>query len=346
MYLGVEIGGTKTQLGVGQGEAAQLEELLRYDVDPAAGAEGILANVQRGIAELRSRFSVEAIGVGFGGPVDAAAGMTIASHQIDGWEQIDLRQRLGEGNLPVVVGNDCDVAALAEARWGAGSSRRVVQYVTVGTGIGGGLVVDGRIHRGFGLGAAEIGHLRPGLRATSPEDTVESVASGWGLVAELRARLGATASHRFSSIAGGRRPQSREDVLQRMLEVKAADERHVAEILKLCGGDLKNATGETLGAAASAGNPLAMEVLSHGVTTLGWAIAQCITLLAPEVVVVGGGVSQMGEELFFEPLRAAVAEYVFPPFVGRTALLPAALGAEVVVHGALALASMGEVEAA
>ena len=91
--------------------------------------------------------------------------------------------------------------------------------------------------------------------------------------------------------------------------------------------------------AAAEGNEVAKEVLDHACQALGWALAQVITLLAPEVVVVGGGVSLMGEQLFFSPLRAEVERYVFPPLVGSYRLSPAALGELVVVHGAVALAA-------
>ena len=109
-------------------------------------------------------------------------------------------------SLPL-LGNDCDVAGLAEARFGAGRGRRVVFYVTIGSGIGGGLVVDGQIYRGHGIAAAEIGHLRPGLHADRPDETVESLASGWGIAAAAQSRLADPIYHPFPSLreegAGG-----------------------------------------------------------------------------------------------------------------------------------------------
>ncbi len=133
---------------------------------------------------------MSAIGIGFGGPVDSAAGRVVKSHQIDGWEDVELvkwcRGRLG---VPARLQNDCDVAALAEARFGAGRDTRVVFYITIGTGVGGGLVIDGRIYHGAGVSVAEIGHLRPGLHADHADDTVESLASGWGIAAEAQSRV-------------------------------------------------------------------------------------------------------------------------------------------------------------
>lgn len=308
--LGIEIGGTKTQLSVGAGDSDRLDELLRYDVDAAAGAEGILSDLERGMRELLSRHQIRGVGVGFGGPVDAASGRTITSHQIDGWNDVDLAGRLSAiAGAPVAVANDCDAAALAEATLGAGAGRRVVFYVTVGTGVGGGLVVDGRIHDGFGRGAAEIGHLRPGLSAIAPDATVESAASGRGLAAAARSLI------------------------------RARSDEAAADLLRRCGEEPERLTGKAVGEAATAGNQIACEALASGVTTLGWAIAQMITLIAPDIVVVGGGVSLLGEELFFTPLRQAVDQYLFPPFLGRVEVLPAKLGEEVVLHGAIALAT-------
>jgi glucokinase len=153
--------------------------------------------------------------------------------------------------------------------------------------------VDDQIYTGSGSAAAEIGHLRPGLSADTAEQTVESIASGWGIAAAAQARLASP-------------------VLTAQLVAQAAEQ----------------------------GNALAIEVLEHAVRTLGWAIAQAITLAAPELVVVGGGVSLMSPALFLRPLRDQTARYVFPPLTGSYEIMPAELGEEVVVHGALALASV------
>ena len=105
---------------------------------------------------------------------------------------MSLHWRIGVSaslGVPAKVENDCDAAALAEARYGAGRGANPVFYVTVGTGIGGGLVVDGRIYRGSGHGAAEIGHLRPGLDCDDAEAIVEANAAGWGIAASARRAL-------------------------------------------------------------------------------------------------------------------------------------------------------------
>src|SRR5688572_27563181 len=133
MYLGIEIGGTKLQLGVGHPTRSTLVELARCDVAPQNGARGILDQIEKSARDLIARHQVVRIGIGFGGPV--SAGVVTKSHQIDGWENFPLadwcRQKFG---LETVLGNDCDAAALAEASVGAGRGARTVFYVTVGTG--------------------------------------------------------------------------------------------------------------------------------------------------------------------------------------------------------------------
>ncbi len=324
MILGIEIGGTKLQLGAGSGDDAQFEAFERHDVIPEQGAEGILRQIRDSAQGLMQRFDIQWIGFGFGGPVDGTTGRVITSHQIDGWTGIALVDWVRKNlNLPAVLGNDCDCAALAEARFGAGKGLRTVFYVTVGTGIGGGLVIDGRIHGTDRPAAAEIGHFRPGLVADERHATVESVASGWGIAATARACLLNTPERSQDSLFPFGRPalstNDRRDLLQR------------------CGENPHSLTTVMIGMAAAAGNKGARAILRTGTDTLGWAIAQMISLIAPDIVVIGGGVSLLGDELFLDPLRSAVSRYLFPPLEGSCHLASPQLGEEVVVHGAITL---------
>lgn len=340
MLLGIEIGGTKLQLGVGSGDGSPLVALERARVRPEDGAQSILKQIDALAGPLIERHSVAAIGVGFGGPVEADSGRTIVSHQVDGWEDFPLadwcRRKLG---LPTALGNDSDMAGLGEARFGAGSGRRVVFYSNVGSGIGGALVVDGRLYRGSRGVASEIGHLRPGLQSDRPDQTVESMASGWGIAAEARARLADPVSHPLGSLTQGVHRWQPEQIRQRLIEREEADEEFAADLLGRCDGDLDRLTAAMVGQAAAEGNLLAREVFEHACRVYGWAVAQVITLLAPEVVVIGGGVSLAGRALFIGPLRKEVDRYVLPPLKGTFQILPAALGEEVVLHGALAMAA-------
>ncbi len=328
MILGIEIGGTKLQLGVGDGEHAHFEALERYDVNPQHGAEGILRQIADSARNLCSRFNIQRVGFGFGGPVDGSSGRVITSHQIEGWTDCALVDWVHESlSLPAVLGNDCDCAALAEARYGAGQGHRTVFYVTVGTGVGGGLVINECVHGTDRPAVAEIGHLRPGLLATDPHATVESLASGWGIAATARAALQDEPQRLHDRLLPNGRP--------------SLTETDRADLLHRCNGDAKSLTTLTIGEAASAGNQGARAILRTGTDALGWAIAQMVALVAPDVIVIGGGVSLMGDELFLDPIREAVRQYVFPPLADAVSLTSPKLGEEVVVHGAIALGSQG-----
>ena len=340
MFLGIEIGGTKLQLGVGRGDGSDLTALVRRDVDPARGAAGILEEIERSATALIQKHAIERVGFGFGGPCDTARGIATKSHQVDGWDNFPLARWCQESlGKPAVVGNDCDVAALAEARHGAGRGADSVFYVTVGTGIGGGLVLGGKLHGGGRPAAAEIGHLRPGLNADDPEMTVESLAAGPAIAAAALARMTGQVSRPLDTVRGPLEHPNRQQVRQRLADVKDTESEYIADLLQRAGGDGERLTARHVAQAAAEGNDIARQVLDHACQALGWAIAQVITLVAPEVVVVGGGVSLIGEPFFFGPLRAEVQRYVFPPLAGSYRLTPAALGELAVVHGAIAIAA-------
>lgn len=307
MFLGIEIGGTKLQLGVGTGEGPPLIELLRLDVQPQRGAEPIRTQIERAAGDLLRRHNIEAIGIGFGGPVDSRSGRVIVSNQVEGWRDfpiVDWTQNTF--GRPTILANDSDSAGLAEARVGAGRGRSVVFYSNVGSGIGGALVIDGKLFTGGSGVAAEIGHLRPGV-GEPPERDVEAIASGWAIARWVREKVNDAR-------------QDGDDLLQR------------------CEGRLEKLDTRTVADAARSGNALARAALDRATDAFGWALAQMITLLSPDVVVVGGGVSLVGEDLFFEPLRQSTGRHVFPALADTYQIVPAQLGEEVVVHGAIVLA--------
>jgi len=304
MFLGIEIGGTKLQLGLGCGDGV-IDALWRGTVNPAEGSRGIRRQIVAAVPGLMTKAGIDrsalrGIGIGFGGPVDDATRTVIKSHQIAGWDNFPLADWIGElVGLPAVLGNDADVAGLAEALFGAGKGLSPIFYITVGTGVGGGLIIDGEIYRGVGRGAAEIGHLRVGNTA---ESVLEDLASGRGIERNV------------------------------LLDSSHRDDR--ATLLRA--GEAISA--KQVVAAARGGNRHATWALETAVSGLADGICHVIALLCPRRIVIGGGVSLMGEDLFFTPLRRIVEERVFVPFRGLTDIVPAALGEEVVAQGALALA--------
>ncbi len=314
MYLGIEIGGTKLQLGIGDGNGL-IQALWRGTVDVVAGAEGIRKQIVTAVPKLFASSGLPhsnllAVGVGFGGPVDDAAQCIIKSHQVVGWDSFPLGNWLATARgAPAVLGNDADAAGLAEALYGAAKDCSPLFYITIGSGIGGGFVVDGNLYRAAGRGAAEIGHLRvlSPDRLTPSLVPLEQVASGWAI---------------------GRRATT-------LLET---GEGRQSLLWQFAQADPEKATGEMVGRAVNEGDAFAKTILDEAISALADAICAVIVLVCPRRIVIGGGVSLIGERCFFSPLRQLVAERVFPPFAGLTDIVPAALGETVVVHGAIALA--------
>jgi glucokinase len=327
-YLGVEIGGTKLQIAVGRGEGEPCRAFWRGAVDAVQGAPRIHHQILSGVEELLAqagltRDEIAGVGIGFGGPVDTVRGLVVTSNQVAGWDNFPLVNWVRSSlSWPAVVHNDADTAAYAEAHFGAGRGFDPVLYVTVGSGIGGGLIIGGKIFRGSGAGALEIGHLRPGQRkrwVALGEQSVESIASGFGI--EDRARR---------MIA--------ECIAAERSNIKHQFPETFATLLNLAEGEATRVTTRLIGEAAMQGDGLSRQLLSDATDTLGWALAQAITLINPARIVIGGGVSLMEPQQFFEPVRQACRAEVFPPFLGIAEIVPAALGEEVVIHGALALA--------
>ncbi|HRF02647.1 MAG TPA: ROK family protein [Pirellulaceae bacterium] len=330
MILAVEIGGTKLQVALVEPESGRIVERRRDEVVAADGAAGILHRIERMIDSLPSG-SFDRVGVGFGGPV-GASGRIYRSHQIDGWDGFELglwcSDRTGR---PSVVANDCDAAALGEALWGAGRGYRSTFYMTVGTGVGGGWIVDGR-RQGVGRPSiAEVGHLRPGLACTSSYATVESLASGAGIAARARA----TAAVWFGRATPDERPIVPPVPEPTIGRVEFETARSWWDSFP---ADLPP-DARRIGRAAADGNPLARAVLEQATTVLGWALAQVATLLSPECLVIGGGVSQLPDPVFRDPIVEAFRCYAFGPVRDETAILPSALGEDVVLIGAAAVAT-------
>jgi glucokinase len=320
LLLGIEIGGTKLQLGLGRGDG-RIERLERRTVEPGKGASGVRALLLDAYAALRKAAGMTepsdkpaAVGVGFGGPVDAASGVVTTSHQVDGWERFALadwfREVLRVERL--VVQNDADAAGLAESRFGAGQGICPLLYVTVGSGIGGGLILNDKVYRGAGGGAIEIGHLWVIDRHNSDlgEVTLERAASGWAIAAAARAYA----------------------------ERRQAEGRRDWPVLVRASGSPDAITAKDVAEAALEGDFEARLLFDRATTAMAHGLGQAVTLLAPKRIILGGGVSLSSPEIWFEPIRRKLDSCVFPPFRGSFDLVPAALGEGVVVHGALGLA--------
>lgn len=312
LVLGIEIGGTKLQAVLGTRDGAIVAR-RRDSIAPGSNAEAIRnwfdSPVRALLEEARSVGArVEALGIGFGGPVNAATGHTLTSHQVPGWDGFPLQTWFEERfELPAVLANDANAAGWAEFVRGYGQGARTFCYMNIGSGIGGALVIDGMLHQGQGIGAFEIGHTRifEGDHMEGGEaPTLESVCSGWAIERRIRDE---------ASLEPG------------------------SVLARLASGERRNLTCAVLAEAAREGDAYALSVVDDTARHLGWAVANAITLVQPERFAIGGGVALMGEVLF-EPLRRHVDAFVFPPYRGTYEVGPAALGEDAVPVGALLLA--------
>jgi glucokinase len=303
-FLGIEIGGTKLQIVAGDGRG-RIGRRWRAAAERAGGGPAICRQLQEGIAEIRKGVNAVAIGVGFGGPVDRQTGRIARSHQVDGWEDFDLRSWLREqSGLPVAVENDSNLAALAEARVGAGAGRDPVFYFNLGSGVGGGLVIDGRVYHGTPPGEAEFGHLL--LDRTGA--TVESRCSGWAIDRRIRA-LCADRPGSFLARAIGPTP----------------------------GGESKH-----LAPALANGDPIAQTILHELSDDLAFALSHVAHLVHPELLVLGGGLALVGEPLR-GAIADGLARYVMKVFAPGPPIALANFGEDAVPTGALLLAAQTDV---
>ena len=310
LAIAVEIGGTKLQAAAGRTDGAILD-VRRESVDPSGGAAGILQwvedTVRLLIAELGGPERLRAVGVGFGGPVESATGRVLTSHQVEGWRDVPLKHCFeSRFDLPTVVANDANAAGWAEYCLGAGRGTRHFFYSNIGSGIGGALVIDGRLHDGQGLGAGEVGHTYvPDWTKDEPgaADKLEILCSGWSIERRLR-----------------------------RMSIPSDSILH-----QICNGQTEAITCAMLGEAASRGDRFALAEMDRVAYSVGLALSNVITLFHPERIALGGGVSLMGEVLL-KPVRRHVAQHVFGPFQGAYEIVQCALGEAVVLSGALLLA--------
>jgi glucokinase len=317
LFLALDFGGTKLSAAIARRGAREWLALERSVSPPVKDARyehaTMLALARRLLGDRRPA----AVGVSFGGPVDAARGRVILSHHVAGWEDTPLCDQLQAAfGAPVIIDNDANVAALGEykfgaGRVGAGSPRpyiRSLLYVTVSTGVGGGWVIDGKIFSGADGLAGEIGHTVVDPQGPpcvcGRRGCVEAMACGKAIAREARARL---------------------------IDEPAAG----ATLRALIDNNLDTLTAERVARAANDGDELARAVIDAAARALGFGIGTAITLMNPARVVIGGGVTKSGER-WWSSVRAAARANTLPQM--RVDLVPAALGDDAPLWGAIALA--------
>jgi glucokinase len=305
-FLGVEIGGTKLQLGIGN-ESGGLLYTHTEKVVREAGAEGILQRLKDLVPFCIEKAEglgggIRGIGVGFGGPVEVSTGRVLASVQVKGWEGCEISKWFaGNLSLPVAVINDSDAACWGEYCCGSGRGTRQFLYMNIGSGIGGGLVINGSLYTGQGYGAAEIGHTYVTDWTQGKAQQLELLCSGWSIEKRLR-----------------RPGYVEKDSL----------------LVEMCGGDAGKLTCALLGEAARQGDAFALAEIDRVAQCLGLALSNVLCIMSPERIALGGGVSNMGD-ILIEPVRAYVKKYEFLNSAGRYRIEACALGDAIVVVGAV-----------
>lgn len=305
--LSLDIGGTKLAVAVVTADG-RTHGLIVEPTRKQEGPETVLRRLfdigHRAIAA--SGFDgVAAVGISCGGPLDADKGVLIGPLHLPGWIDVPIVQMAErEFGVPAALENDATAGALGEFRYGAAQNARAMVYLTISTGIGGGAVVEGRLHRGAAGNGGEFGHIMVrtgGRRCLCGRDgCLEGYASGSSIAQRAQEVVATRGAH---------------SALAKLAEVRAED---VVE-------------------AARAGDALALEIWNETIEMLSVAITDLVNVFEPDVVVLGGGVTRSGDFLL-QPIRAGVARDAMPPAAHAARIVLAGLGDEVCVSGAGAVA--------
>jgi glucokinase len=315
--IGVDLGGTKIMAGALSEDGSRHFGMRSIPTQPEQGPDTVIERlialvegvILDAIAETgASRRDFVGIGAGAPGPLDRSRGVVVVAPNL-GWRNVPLREivssRLG---IPVSIDNDANCATLGEWWQGAARGARTVVGFTIGTGIGGGIVIDGKLFHGASDVAGEIGHTTIELNGRHCKcgnyGCLEAYASGPAIATRAR------------------------EVLVR--------EESASLLPALVDGDLDEITAQTVYDAAQRGDAVAQEVVRDTARYLGAGIASLLNILNPDTVVVAGGVTAAGEALF-TPLRAEVRRRAFRPAVEAVRIVPAELPGTAGVVGAVAV---------
>ena len=313
--IGADVGGTHIKGGIVDARGhLKTKETLKTDAK--GGSEKILAALRELIVALqgiagKEGITIVGVGIGVTGQVDFRSGAIVGgiAGKIPGWIGTPVKDLIQkEVGLPVVVDNDGNVSALAEHRVGAGLGTSSMASITIGTGIGGGLILDGKLFRGSAGVASELGHWCI---------DIDGPLCDCGIRGCLEAYVSGSAMIRM--------------VLKRLSKGQETS------ILRLANNRHDEINPEIVGLAAREGDKLAIAVIEEISRTLGVGLANIVNVLCPEVIVIGGGVAQLGE-LLFERVRIYTAEWVFGVAINALRILPSKLGPHAGVIGAALLA--------
>jgi glucokinase len=312
--IGVDVGGTKVAAGF-VSHAGEISDVTRVrmvsDGDAAAGLNSVVEVLDSLLANAQqNHWTIRAIGICAPGPLDPNTGVVINPPNVPCWRNFPLAAEISKRyHLPVKIENDANAAALAEVLWGAGKGYAKVFYITIGTGVGTGLILDGRIYNGRTGAAAEGGHVSIDYRGPvcgcGKRGCIEVLISGTAIAKRAQAKLEASSlSH--------------------------------SSMLDLAGGKIAAVTSELVNQARAAGDPIATATLLETVELLAVSLGNTIDLLEPDVIIVGGGVAGMLQP-FFDELREHIPSWCINSRCREIPLLSAHYGANSGIAGGAAL---------
>lgn len=307
--LGIDVGGTNLVAGVLAEDGSEIHGVVSEPTMAAQGADPVIGRIVK-LAKASIQESgkkVEGVGIGSPGPLDTKKGIVLLTPNL-GWTNMPLRDRVSEGlGLPATLDNDANCAIYGEWWRGAARGAKYVIGLTLGTGIGGGIVIDGEIYHGASDAAGEFGHVSidaNGRRCKCGNyGCIEAYAAGPAIA-------------------------------ERAVEgIQAGVETSLSQYVK---GDLGKITAQIVYEAANDGDEWALEVVHETASLLGASIAGFINIFNPEVVVICGGVTQAGDKLF-HPLRSEVKRRAFKPAWEVCEIVPGTLPGTAGVYGAAAV---------
>ena len=310
-FIAVDLGGTNIRVAYFPQAEPPPSTQSKTPTLATEGPDAVIERLCQAIEEQTPKDRTDlSIGIGAPGPLDPRHGMVLKAVNLPGWEMIPLKSILETRFVcPVFVGNDANLAALGEWRFGAGQGTSDLIYLTISTGIGGGVIIDGKLLVGnWGLGA-ELGHMtvEPNgpICSCGKHGHLEAVASGPAIARRAMARI------------------------------ESGEPSNLTEQLQTSGA----LTAVDVGDAAQTGDPLACEFIEEAATYIGRHMADLAHAFNPEIFVIGGGVSQLGP-LLFDPIERAVEANVMSlAYMMNLQIAPAALGDDAGLIGAMVLAS-------
>ncbi len=306
--VGVDLGGTNIQAGVldPKGKLLARAKVKTHAEDGVAAViDRVVKAVSLAVDEAGLKIAqIGAMGIGAPGTIDIHKGLVVRAVNLR-WTRVPLAQQLQKKlKMPVVVDNDANVAAWGEFRAGAGQGYRDLLAVWVGTGIGGGLVLNNEIYYGHGLSAGEIGHTVIMADAPLGRRTLENNASRTAVVNLLKQLIAA---------------------------------HHPSRVTKLVGDDLEAIRSKVLAKAVQMGDELTLQLLKKAAEYVGVAVANCVTLLSLPCVVIGGGLSDSVGKMWVDGVRESFESRVFPPEMRCCRIVGSKLGDDAGIVGAALL---------